>query len=150
MAFVFMEGGNIATKERPRRLRPMRAIQFTLHLCLQLDCKYNVPRTTAILHDNLFYVILRNLLLNDSMRPLIKQIEIFSLVATAYFNCKFFSTYTRSDKDVSSGFRPAGAMNCARDFSQSETEKYFDWIIIIIIFISRRFFVVAIQWIFIA
>ena len=77
MAFVFMEGGNIATKERPRRLRPMRAIQFTLHLCLQLDCKYNVPRTTAILRDNLFFVILRNLLLNDSMRPLIKQIEIF-------------------------------------------------------------------------
>ena len=43
-------------------------------------------------------------------------------------------------------------MNCAWDFSQSETEKYFDWIIIIIIirFISRRFFVIAIQWIFIA
>lgn len=63
MAFVFLVGGNIATKERPRRLRPMRAIQFTLHLCLQLDCKYNVPRTTAILRHNLFYVILRNLLL---------------------------------------------------------------------------------------
>ena len=91
MAFVFLVGGNIATKERPRRLRPMRAIQFTLHLCLQLDCKNNVPRTTAILRHNLFYVILRNLLLggvnkwnviilllNDSMRPLIKQIEIFS------------------------------------------------------------------------
>ena len=42
-------------------------------------------------------------------------------------------------------------MNCAWDFSQSETEKYFDWIIIRIIrFISRRFFVIAIQWIFIA
>ena len=63
MAFVFLEGSNIPTKERPRRLRPMRAIQFTLHLCLQLDCKYNVPRTTAILRHNLFYVILRNLLL---------------------------------------------------------------------------------------
>lgn len=64
MAFVFLVGGNIATKERPRRLRPMRAIQFTLHLCLQLDCKLAyVPRTTAILRHNLFYVILRNLLL---------------------------------------------------------------------------------------
>ena len=50
---------------------------------------------------------------------------------------------------VSLGFRPGGAMNCARDFSQSETEKYFDRIIIIV-FISRRFFVIAIQWIFIA
>ena len=40
-------------------------------------------------------------------------------------------------------------MNCAWDFSKSETEKYFDWIIIIV-FISRRFFVIAIQWIFIA
>ena len=40
-------------------------------------------------------------------------------------------------------------MNCAWDFSKSETEKYVDWIIIIV-FISRRFFVISIQWIFIA
>ena len=30
---AFLQGGNIATKERPRRLRPMRAIQLALHLC---------------------------------------------------------------------------------------------------------------------
>ena len=82
---------------------------------------------------------------------LIKEIEFFFKWLTAYFNCKYFSTYTRCYKHVSSGFRPTGAMNCAWDFSQSETEKYFEWIIIIIIlFISRKFFVIAIQWIFIA
>ena len=31
----------------------------------------------------------------DSLRPLIKQIEIFSGVLTAYCNCKYFSMYTR-------------------------------------------------------
>ena len=29
------------------------------------------------------------------MRPLIKQIEIFSRILTIHFNCKYFSIYTR-------------------------------------------------------
>ena len=32
MAFVSLQGGIIATKERLRKLHPMKAIQFTLHL----------------------------------------------------------------------------------------------------------------------
>ena len=29
------------------------------------------------------------------MRPLIKQIDIFSRILTIHFNCKYFSIYTR-------------------------------------------------------
>ena len=32
---------------------------------------------------------------NYSMQPLIKQIQIFSGIQTVYFNCKYFSLYTR-------------------------------------------------------
>ena len=45
---------------------------------------------------------------NDFMRPLIKQIETFSGILTVYFNCKYFSTYTRELLGCLLGISPFG------------------------------------------
>ena len=45
---------------------------------------------------------------NDSMKPLIQQIEIFSGILTAKFKCKYFSTYTRELLGCLLGISPSG------------------------------------------
>ena len=76
---------------------------------LKYDCAINVTKPTLIsgpFRDFLFYVILTisylrtgtietSSLTNYSMRPLINQMEIFSGILLASFNCQYFSTYTR-------------------------------------------------------
>ena len=44
---------------------------------------------------------------NDSMRPLIKQIDIFSCILTVYFSCMHLSIYTRELLGYLLGISPA-------------------------------------------
>ena len=49
---------------------------------------------------------------NDSMRTLVKQIEIFSCKLTVYFNCMYLSIYTRELLGCLLGISPSERNPC--------------------------------------
>ena len=49
---------------------------------------------------------------SDSSRPLFKQIEIFIVCMTVYFNCKYFPWYTRELLEYLLGISPSGRNPC--------------------------------------
>ena len=85
------------------------AIQLVLQQCCKTNCtffnllpvNFYAPLPKRFLQVFLFNVILTisylrartietSSLPTDSMRPLFKQMEIFSVILTVYFNCKYF------------------------------------------------------------
>ena len=87
---------------------PNVAIQLVLQQCCKTNCTFFnlLPVFTHLYLSGFLQVFLFNVILiisylraqtietsslpTDSMRPLFKQIEIFSVILTVHFNCKYF------------------------------------------------------------